>query len=139
MATLLLPASGIGCDQPVCTAQLHLMTRLRDPAIEAAGHSLSAHVPIAGRRDEAQQVPGDLPAAQIPRDERRITELQEDHGVVQVTRQVPVAPEALDVPQDLSQVCIAYTLDSDIAHEHRGYHASALTARDPRQTSGVTH
>ena len=54
----------------------------------------------------------------------------EEHGVVQVPRQVPVAPEALEVPQDLSQVSIAYTLDSDIAHDHWDTTRSALPA-DP--------
>jgi hypothetical protein len=101
-------------------------------------HRDEVDVANTGRRDEAEQVPGDLPVAQIPRDQRRVAELQEEHGVVQVPGQVPVAPEALEVPQDLSQVSIAYALDTDIAHEHWVSRISSH-ACNPRRTFGGTH
>jgi len=86
---------------------------LVEPAAQPEGTGVvpdrdEVDVPVAGRRDEAEQVPGDLAglAGAAPGYQGGVGELAEEDRMMQVA-QVLVAPEALEVSQDLGQVTVA--------------------------------
>jgi hypothetical protein len=58
--------------------------------------------------------PGDLSV--LPGHEGGVAELAEEDRVVKRAEQFPVAPEPLEVPQDLGQVAVADEPDRDVVH-----------------------
>src|ERR1017187_7907557 len=94
----------------------YLIQLPRQPAAASiVAHGNEVDVAVTGGCDEPEQVAGDLAVAP-PRHECSVTELVDEHGVVEVPRQGVLAPETLIVTEDLAQVTGTGTADGDLAH-----------------------
>ena len=83
------------------------------PGVVADGHEVDVTVARGGH--ETEEVPDYL--AVFPGHEGRVAELIEEDRVMERAWEVPVAPEALEGPEDLGQVAVAREFDRDLAHD----------------------